>query len=127
MRCSTWRGTRIRASAWYCWMQFSKRRAWRTGCCRCCGPPRLGRATGGNHMTWANVYLVCFLVGFTLSLLSVLAGALHVHLPHLDLNHALHLHVGHGGAAGGGAARAAVVKLGTRAALFPSVGGAGCF
>src|SRR5437899_7289339 len=124
MRCSTWRGTKIRAGAWCCWMQFSKLRAWRIGCCRCCGPPRPRRATGGNHMTWANVYLVCFLVGFTLSLLSVLAGAWHVHLPHLD-HHGLHFHVGHGGHAGGGRSGASIINFGTIAAFLAWFGGTG--
>jgi membrane protein implicated in regulation of membrane protease activity len=32
-------------------------------------------------MTWANFYLFCFLIGFSLSLLSFLAGAVHLHLP----------------------------------------------
>ncbi len=60
-------------------------------------------------MTWANFYLVCFIVGFTFSLLGFLAGALnlhvpgmghhhiHIHLPHIDHGH-LHLpHVHFGG------------------------------
>src|SRR5271163_3148654 len=32
-------------------------------------------------MTWSDLYLLCFLVGFTLSVLSFLAGAVHIHLP----------------------------------------------
>ena len=42
-------------------------------------------------MTWATFYLVCFMVGVTLSVLSFVAGSLH--LPHL------HLHFPHGHAA----------------------------
>lgn len=48
-------------------------------------------------MTWAIFYLVCFLVGVTLSVLSFLGGSwhlpphVHVHVPHA------HLHVPHGG------------------------------
>jgi membrane protein implicated in regulation of membrane protease activity len=38
-------------------------------------------------MTWANFYLFCFLIGFSLSLLSFLAGAVHLHVPAR-----LHLH-----------------------------------
>ena len=47
-------------------------------------------------MTWADFYLVCFLVGFILSLLSFLAGSLHVHLPHLDVHGMCmpHVHTG---------------------------------
>lgn len=32
-------------------------------------------------MSWSDVYLFCFLVGASLSLLSFLAGAVHLHLP----------------------------------------------
>jgi membrane protein implicated in regulation of membrane protease activity len=32
-------------------------------------------------MTWAALYLICFVVGFVLSLVSFLAGGLHWHLP----------------------------------------------
>ena len=42
-------------------------------------------------MTWTTVYLVCFLLGFSLSAVSWLLGVLHLH-PHLP-------HVGHGGSA----------------------------
>jgi membrane protein implicated in regulation of membrane protease activity len=41
-------------------------------------------------MTWAMFYLVCFLIGVTLSVLSFLGGSFH--LPHLPL------HLPHGGA-----------------------------
>jgi membrane protein implicated in regulation of membrane protease activity len=47
-------------------------------------------------MTWSDIYLLCFLVGFSLSVLSFLAGAVHIHLPFK-----LHLPF-HGGHAGGG-------------------------
>jgi len=43
-------------------------------------------------MTWTDFYLLCFIVGFTLSVLSFLGGAAHVHLPfkwHLPF-HGLH-------------------------------------
>ena len=32
-------------------------------------------------MTWTSLYLVCFLLGFSLSAVSWLIGALHLHLP----------------------------------------------
>ena len=32
-------------------------------------------------MTWSDIYLLCFLVGFSLSVLSFVAGAVHIHLP----------------------------------------------
>jgi hypothetical protein len=46
-------------------------------------------------MTWADLYLICFIVGFTLSLISAFGG--FVHLPHG--NHA-HVHIGHSHAHG---------------------------
>jgi len=45
-------------------------------------------------MTWTDFYLVCFVVGFFLSLLMFLAGGGRLHLPHLHL-HLPGLH-GHG-------------------------------
>jgi len=47
-------------------------------------------------MTWADFYLVCFVVGFFLSLVIFLMGGARLHVPHLHL-HAPGLH-GHGGA-----------------------------
>jgi hypothetical protein len=32
-------------------------------------------------MTWSDLYLFCFLVGFAFSVLTFLAGAVHIHLP----------------------------------------------
>jgi len=45
-------------------------------------------------MNWADFYLACFLVGFLLSALSFLAGTGHVHIPHLQLHHGLHIRTG---------------------------------
>jgi membrane protein implicated in regulation of membrane protease activity len=41
-------------------------------------------------MSWADFYMFCFLFGFVLSLLSLVIGVFHVHLPGLD-----HLHLDH--------------------------------
>jgi membrane protein implicated in regulation of membrane protease activity len=52
-------------------------------------------------MTWSDFYLFCFLVGATLSVISFLAGAIHLHVPfkwHLPLHAPNH----HGGLRGGG-------------------------
>ena len=59
-------------------------------------------------MTWSDFYLFCFVVGFSLSVLSFLAGAVHIHLPlkwHLPFHG---VHAGHhtgglhkGGSSGG--------------------------
>jgi membrane protein implicated in regulation of membrane protease activity len=42
-------------------------------------------------MTWPDFYLLCFIIGFGLSIVALLAGGLRLHLPHLHLPH-LHLH-----------------------------------
>lgn len=54
-------------------------------------------------MTWPDFYLICFLIGFGLSALTLLAGSLHLHLPHLHLDHGIHLGHVHGHGGGGGA------------------------
>jgi membrane protein implicated in regulation of membrane protease activity len=51
-------------------------------------------------MTWTSIYLVCFLLGFSLSVVSWLLGALHLHLPHGV--HGVHAHA-HGHVHAGGA------------------------
>jgi hypothetical protein len=52
-------------------------------------------------MTWSDFYLGCFIVGFSLSLLSFLAGAVHFHLP-FEMHLPFHWHLPHfGGDAGG--------------------------
>src|SRR5271169_166622 len=45
-------------------------------------------------MSWAIFYLVCFLIGVTLSVVSFAGGSFH--LPHVHL-HVPHAHVPHGG------------------------------
>ncbi len=47
-------------------------------------------------MNWTDFYLVCFLLGLGLSVLALLAGSVHLHLPHLHIHHGIH--VGRGGA-----------------------------
>jgi len=49
-------------------------------------------------MTWADVYLICFIVGFGLSLISAFGG--FVHMPH---GHHGHVHIGHAHGHGTGA------------------------
>jgi membrane protein implicated in regulation of membrane protease activity len=38
-------------------------------------------------MTWADFYLVCFVVGFALSVLAVFSGGMRWHIPHLPHGH----------------------------------------
>src|SRR5512146_547923 len=56
---------------------------------------------GAKNMTlalfainWPNLFLVCFIVGFVLALLSVLSGLLELHLPG-HLGHVFHVHAPH--------------------------------
>jgi len=48
-------------------------------------------------MSWSDFYLLCFLVGFSLSVVSFLAGAVHLHLP---VKWHFPVHGGHHGAGG---------------------------
>ena len=51
-------------------------------------------------MTWMDFYLICFLLGFALSVLSVITGSSHLHLPHVHVHfHTPHVHAPspHGG------------------------------
>jgi membrane protein implicated in regulation of membrane protease activity len=56
-------------------------------------------------MSWSDLYLLCFIVGFSLSVLSFLAGAIHIHLPfkmHFPFHGSGH---GHAGAANSGSSQ----------------------
>jgi membrane protein implicated in regulation of membrane protease activity len=72
-------------------------------------------------MNWADFYLVCFLVGFGLSALALLAGSVHIHLPHLHLPHGMH--VARGGSGGHG--QTPWFNFGTLAAFLAWFGGTG--
>ena len=48
-------------------------------------------------MSWSDLYLICFLVGFGLSGLALLAGGVHLHLPHLHFHHGIHVPHAQGG------------------------------
>jgi len=72
-------------------------------------------------MTWADLYLICFIVGFALSLLSVMGGFLH--MPHM---HHGHLHIGHGhGHAHGGSGQVSPINFSTLTAFLAWFGGIG--
>ncbi|MBV8514876.1 MAG: NfeD family protein [Acidobacteria bacterium] len=66
-------------------------------------------------MTLASFYLFCFLLGLTFSVLTFLAGTVHVHM-HLPFHthlpvHGGSVHVGHGAHAGASSALAKAVSL----------------
>lgn len=80
-------------------------------------------------MTWSDFYVICFLVGFGLSALALLAGSVHLHLPHLDVHHGIHMphvhahvHAGHGAGHG---ADLPWFNFGTIAAFLAWFGGTG--
>ena len=77
-------------------------------------------------MTWDDLFLTCFLVGFVLILVSSLGGGLHLHFGHLHIGHAgtLRLHARSGGGHGRGS-ELAPVNFGTVAAFLAWFGGAG--
>lgn len=79
-------------------------------------------------MNWADFYLVCFLVGFALSLLSFVLGSVNLHV-----HGHFHLHVGNHGAAGahghtghaGQSAEMSWFNFGTITAFLAWFGGGG--
>ena len=74
-------------------------------------------------MTWADFYLICFFLGFVLSVLSLL-GSLHLHLPHFDIHiGGDHAHAPHAG--GGHTGEVAPINFGTVAAFLAWFGGTG--
>jgi membrane protein implicated in regulation of membrane protease activity len=75
-------------------------------------------------MTWSDFYLACFIVGFGLSLLSLLAGSVHLHLPHLHFHQGVHVST-HGGLSRGGRGDLSYFNFGTIAAFLAWFGGTG--
>ena len=79
-------------------------------------------------MSWADLYLICFIVGFALSVISVLAGLFDVHMP--DLSHG-HIHIGHadgghfGDVHGAGGVHVSPFNFPTIAAFMAWFGGVG--
>jgi hypothetical protein len=77
-------------------------------------------------MTWANFYLICFVVGFALSLLSFVAGNLHWHFPHFPHGHGTpHVHSPGRHAARAHSHHISPFNLMTFAAFMAWFGGAG--
>jgi membrane protein implicated in regulation of membrane protease activity len=78
-------------------------------------------------MTWADIYLLCFLVGFALSALAFLAGTAHLHLPHIHFHFHGPMHGtagGHGAEAGHGG-EASYFNFGTITGFLAWFGGTG--
>jgi hypothetical protein len=73
-------------------------------------------------MNWSDFYLVCLIVGFALSCLAMLAGSVHVHLPHMHMHHGIHL--GRAGLSVRGASLS-WFNFGTVAAFLAWFGGTG--
>jgi len=85
-------------------------------------------------MTVQDLYLICFVVGFLLSMLSFVLGNLNIHLPHIHLHfghghvhvpHAPHVPHGTAGAQGAGAPELPVINFGTITAFLAWFGGIG--
>lgn len=89
-------------------------------------------------INWPDLFLVCFIVGFVLALLSVMSGLMDLHLPG-HLGHVFHVHVPHthvevphphlhvnGGAHGGGTgAQISPINFPTIMAFLAWFGGTG--
>jgi membrane protein implicated in regulation of membrane protease activity len=79
-------------------------------------------------MIWANLYLVCFLVGAALSLLSLVSSAFHLPHLHLHLGHGAHLPTAHAGDAAHGVSESLtlpIVNFATITAFMTWFGAAG--
>jgi membrane protein implicated in regulation of membrane protease activity len=74
-------------------------------------------------MSWSDFYLLCFLIGFSLSAFSFFAGAVHLHLP-FKLHLPFHMHH-HGGPAATGGAHLSWFNASTVLAFLAWFGGAG--
>jgi membrane protein implicated in regulation of membrane protease activity len=75
-------------------------------------------------MNWPAFYLTCFAVGFILSFVSFLSGALHIHLP-FKLHHVGHAGGAHGHATHGHGARGGWINAASLLAFLSWFGGVG--
>jgi membrane protein implicated in regulation of membrane protease activity len=84
-------------------------------------------------MIWTEIYLIVFLIGFALSLLSFLLGSFDLHMPHFNMDgghfhlDGLHAgdtgHAGHG--SGDGSGELSLFNFGTISAFLAWFGGTG--
>jgi hypothetical protein len=72
-------------------------------------------------MNWSDLYLICFFLGFGLSVLALLAGTVHLHIPHLHVHHGIHFPRGASGARG----EVPWFNFGTLSAFLAWFGGTG--
>ncbi|HMD43110.1 MAG TPA: NfeD family protein [Candidatus Acidoferrum sp.] len=80
-----------------------------------------------SSMSWSDFYLLCFLIGFSLSVISFLAGAVHLHLPfgmHFHL-HGHGMHHAHAGAASKSSSHLSWFNATTLMAFLAWFGGTG--
>lgn len=80
-------------------------------------------------MTWADIYLICFLVGFLLSTISFLLGTVHLHVPHLHFHfhgpEMPHAHGGGGAHGSGSGSDVSYFNFGTVSGFLAWFGGTG--
>jgi membrane protein implicated in regulation of membrane protease activity len=82
-------------------------------------------------MTWTDMYLICFLVGFVLSLLAFLGGTVHLHIPHVHFHGHFHADLPHGhagpasGHGAGGHSDVSYFNFGTFSGFLAWFGGTG--
>src|SRR4029079_11952608 len=82
------------------------------------GGPAFTCIEGANGMTVADIYQICFIVGFATTVVAVLSGTHHFHLPGFDHGHGWHAHHGHGH-------HGSVFSFGNLAAFRTGFGGIG--
>ena len=76
-------------------------------------------------MNWPAFYLTCFAVGFILSVVSFLSGALHLHLPFKMHHHVAHAGGAHGNATHGKGSRGGWINAASVLAFLAWFGGVG--
>src|SRR5262249_18538975 len=75
---------------------------------------------GATVMSWADIYLICFIVGFGLSLISAFGG--FIHMPHGQHGH---IHIGHGHGGGHSTTAVSPFNFSTLTAFLAWFGGVG--
>jgi membrane protein implicated in regulation of membrane protease activity len=75
-------------------------------------------------MTWSDFYLICFIVGFALSLISVMGSIFHVPGLHHAHGHHGHVHIGHAHGRVGGS-QVSPLNFSTLTAFLAWFGGVG--